>query len=88
MADTRAAPRERITAERARRGKDALVSGCIALLEGRPGDVDDDLVLALGGEPGRSWTAGARWRPRWSPATTWAPHCRPSPGCGPTRSRE
>jgi hypothetical protein len=41
-------PRRSIEAECGRRGKPAVVSGCIALLAGR-GDVDDALVLALGG---------------------------------------
>jgi hypothetical protein len=59
MADTRPAPRARILAECARRGQDALVSGCVALLAGRPGDVDDDLVLALGGEHAANVLNGA-----------------------------
>lgn len=42
-------PRQSIEAECRRRGKPALTSGCIDLLEGR--EVDDGLVLALGGEP-------------------------------------
>jgi hypothetical protein len=55
-------PAQRIAFECARRGKDAFVAGCAALLYGRPGDVDDDLILALGGEHGRSvldgWNGG------------------------------
>ena len=52
MADVPAlTPQERITAECARRGKAALVAGCVALLHGRHDEVDDDLVLTLGGEP-------------------------------------
>jgi hypothetical protein len=46
-------PRERITAECARRGKSALVTGCVELLGGRYGNVDDGLVVALGGEHGK-----------------------------------
>jgi len=42
-------PRQSIEAECRRRGKPALTSGCIDLLEGR--EVDDGLVLALGGGP-------------------------------------
>jgi hypothetical protein len=42
-------PRQGIEAECRRRGKPAVVSGCIDLLEGR--EVDDGLVLALGGPP-------------------------------------
>lgn len=40
-------PRQSIEAECTRRGKDAVVRGCIALLRGQA--VDDGLVLALGG---------------------------------------
>jgi hypothetical protein len=43
-------PRQSIAAECQRRGKPAVVSGCIDLLQGRH-DVDDALVLALGGPP-------------------------------------
>jgi hypothetical protein len=45
-------PRQSIAAECQRRGKPAVVSGCIDLLQGRPG-VDDTLILALGGPPGQ-----------------------------------
>ncbi len=45
-------PRERIREECARRGKDELVAGCIDLLSAR--EVDDGLVLALGGPHARS----------------------------------
>ncbi len=40
-------PRQSITAECQRRGRSAVVSGCIDLLAGR--EVDDGLILALGG---------------------------------------
>lgn len=40
-------PRQSVQAECERRGKPAVVSGCIDMLEGR--DIDDALVLALGG---------------------------------------
>lgn len=43
-------PRQSILAECARRGKPALVAGCIALLEG-DNEVDDALLIALGGPP-------------------------------------
>lgn len=60
--DQNLTPAQRIAAECARRGKAAFVAGCVALLDGRPGDVDDDLILALGGEHGRSvldgWNGG------------------------------
>ncbi len=35
------------------RGETAVVSGCVALLEGAPADVDIELVVALGGPPAR-----------------------------------
>lgn len=44
-------PRESIEQECARRGKDAVVAGCIELLAG--GDADAELILALGGPPAR-----------------------------------
>jgi hypothetical protein len=44
-------PRESIEQECAGRGEDAVVAGCIDLLNGR--DVDAQLVLALGGPPAR-----------------------------------
>ncbi len=47
---SRLTPRRSIAAECQRRGKPAVVSGCIDLLHGHP-DVDDSLVLALGGPP-------------------------------------
>jgi HEAT repeats len=45
----RATPRQNIEAECARRGRNAVVNGCIALLTG--GDADDALIIALGGPP-------------------------------------
>ena len=59
MADTGFTPRDRIIAECARRGKDALVAGCVALLEGRYQDVDDGLIVALGGEHGQNVLNGS-----------------------------
>lgn len=57
-------PRESIEQECANRGKDAVVAGCIDLLNGR--DVDAELVLALGGPPAR-WvvTGEAAGPPYW-----------------------
>jgi len=49
-------PRQRIDAECGRRGRPALVAGCIALLEGQ--EVDDGLVLALGGTPAKYVLSG------------------------------
>jgi hypothetical protein len=46
----RLTPRQSVAAECQRRGKPAVVSGCVDLLQGRH-DVDDALVLALGGLP-------------------------------------
>ena len=40
-------PRQSVEIECARRGRDQVVAGCIALLQGR--DVDDNLLYALGG---------------------------------------
>jgi HEAT repeat protein len=46
-------PRESVEQECDRRGKDAVVAGCMALLRGD--DVDGELVRALGGPPAE-WT--------------------------------
>jgi hypothetical protein len=43
-------PKQRIEAERARRGSGAFTKGCVDLLHSRHDTVDDGLVLALGGE--------------------------------------
>jgi hypothetical protein len=51
-------PRQSVAAECERRGKPAVVSGCIDLLEGRQ-YVDDALVLALGG-PAAHYVLGGR----------------------------
>jgi hypothetical protein len=40
-------PRQSVQLECARRGRDQLVDGCIALLAGQ--EADDDLIIALGG---------------------------------------
>jgi HEAT repeat protein len=50
-------PRQSVEAECDRRGKPAVVSGCVDLLEAR--DVDDALVLALGG-PAAEYVLGGR----------------------------
>jgi HEAT repeat protein len=57
-------PRERIEHECARRGKGAVVAGCMELLDG--GDADTELVLALGG-PHARWvvTGDAPGQPYW-----------------------
>jgi hypothetical protein len=43
-------PRQSIEIECARRGRDQVIDGCVALLGGR--DADDDLILALAGPAG------------------------------------
>ncbi len=53
----RLTPRQSIAAECQRRGKPALVSGCIDLLQGRH-DIDDSLLLALGGPPAQAVLSG------------------------------
>ncbi len=47
------APRLRVEVERAKDGAAPLTAGCVALLEGRPEEVSDDLITVLGGEPAR-----------------------------------
>jgi HEAT repeat protein len=63
-------PRRSIQAESGRRGRAAFTSGCIGLLEGR--EVDDDLILALGGASaeyvlaGREGGKGGYWPRVWA----------------------
>jgi hypothetical protein len=45
-------PRQSIEIECARRGREQVIDGCVALLRGR--DVDDNLIMALGGPNGLS----------------------------------
>jgi hypothetical protein len=47
-------PKQRITAECARHGTGPLIASCIALLDDRPAEVSDQLILVLGGEHGRN----------------------------------
>jgi hypothetical protein len=49
-------PRQSIEAECARRGKDAVVAGCLDLLAGR--EIDPGLVMALGGPAARRVITG------------------------------
>ena len=51
-------PRERVLAECRHRGRDLVTAGCVDLLEGRSGTVDDALVAALGGEAAEYVLAG------------------------------
>lgn len=55
-------PQQSIEAECARRGKNAVVAGCIDLLMGQP--ADDALVVALGGPPASAGAAGVP-QPYW-----------------------
>lgn len=63
-------PRQSVEAECERRGTQAVVSGCIYLLEGGP--VDDSLILALGGPAaeqvlaGREGGRGGYWPRVWA----------------------
>jgi HEAT repeat protein len=55
-------PRQSIEAECARRGKAAVVAGCVDLLAGR--DADPDLVIALGG-PGAARVVSGENKQYW-----------------------
>ncbi len=52
-------PKQRIVAECACHGTGPLTAGCVALLENRPGEVSDNLIVVLGGEHGRNVLDGA-----------------------------
>lgn len=56
-------PRESVEQECAGRGKGEVVAGCVALLGG--GDVDPELILALGGPPARWVVTGEPSGPRY-----------------------
>jgi hypothetical protein len=43
-------PRQRIAGECAGGSRAALIAGCVALLAGRPDDVDDRLITVIGGD--------------------------------------
>jgi HEAT repeats len=63
-------PRQSVTAECERRGRAAVVTGCIGLLDGA--DTDDGLIIALGGPPaeivlsGREGGRGGYWPRVWA----------------------
>jgi hypothetical protein len=63
-------PRQSVTAECERRGRAAVVTGCIGLLEGA--ETDDGLIVALGGPPaaivlsGREGGRGGYWPRVWA----------------------
>lgn len=80
-------PRLRAAAGCAWYGQQALTAACVALLEGRPDDASDDMIVVLGGEHGQyvlNGGAGGRagywprvWAARgllhqWDPAATAA----------------
>ncbi|HUN31354.1 MAG TPA: HEAT repeat domain-containing protein [Trebonia sp.] len=68
----RAAPRERIAAECLRQGKAAVVAGCIVLLQGQPEEVDDGLVVTLGGAAAEFVLAGHEGGKEGSWPRVWA----------------
>jgi HEAT repeat protein len=62
-------PKESVERECARRGRRAVVDGCVDLLSGR--DADADLIVALGGRPARWAKTGeasgpAYWLKVWA----------------------
>jgi hypothetical protein len=63
-------PRQSIEAECARRGKDAVVAGCAALLAGR--ECDAGLVTALGGPGARMVLDGGPGSVSWYWVRVWA----------------
>jgi HEAT repeat protein len=80
-------PKLRVAVERAKGGAAPLTAGCVALLEGRPEEVSDAMIIILGGEsahPILDGAAGGRngywprvWAARgllhaWDPAATAA----------------
>jgi HEAT repeat protein len=54
-------PRESIERECRHRGREAVVSGCLDLIEGR--EVDSELIVALGGPPARWAITGGEGGP-------------------------
>lgn len=54
-------PRESIERECRHRGREAVVSGCLDLIEGR--EVDPELIVALGGPPARWAITGGEGGP-------------------------
>ena len=70
MAGSRLTPARNVAAECDRRGAAAVVSGCIDLLEAR--EVDDALVLALGGEAAPQVLSGGEGGRRGYWPRVWA----------------
>jgi HEAT repeat protein len=63
-------PRQSVRAECARRGRDAVIAGCIALLSG--GEGDDELILALGGAAAEYVLSGGEGGPNGYWTRVWA----------------
>ncbi len=63
-------PRQSVRAECERRGRDAVIAGCIELLTG--GAVDDDLILALGGPAAPHVLSGGEGGPEGYWPRVWA----------------
>lgn len=65
-------PRQSIELESARRGRDAVIAGCIAVLQGKDDRVDDTLIVALGGPAAHRILAGnsradaVMWKRVWA----------------------
>jgi hypothetical protein len=81
--------RRRIESEAARRGRDTVVDGCIALLQARADEVDDSLILALGGLPahriltGESRADALMWKRVWATrGLLWVWDDRATPAIG------
>jgi len=78
-------PLQSVTAECERRGRAAVVTGCIGLLEGA--ETDDGLIIALGGPAaqtvlsGREGGRGGYWPRVWAARgllPIWADHATPA----------
>lgn len=82
-------PRQSIELECARRGREAVIDGCIAVLEGSADGVDDTLIVALGGPPahriltGESRADAVTWKRVWATrGLLWAWDERATPALG------
>jgi hypothetical protein len=82
-------PRQSIELESARRGRDPVIDGCIAVLQGKADRVDDTLIVALGGPPahriltGESHADADMWKRVWATrGLLWAWDERATPALG------
>jgi hypothetical protein len=66
----RTTPRQNIQAECERRGRDAVVAGCIGLLDGH--SADEALIIALGGEAAGYVVSGGEGGPGGYWPRVWA----------------